>query len=183
MQKQEYTRGKLQRLRFTVGAVWLFGAMLLCATAPDPVVALELRGVVESVAPKVQSLQIIDSNSGQSIVVALSKDVVFVNARSLLDIQVNDIVIVEMQPGQRATRLVRDVVAVGPEKMIGVDELAALLRGTVPYSLVDARPKFSFDEGHIPTAISIYVEDLSTHRQRLPADKDQLIVFYCPGST
>ena len=145
--------------------------------------ASEMRGIVESVVPKVQSIQILDSATGQSAVIAMSKDVVYVNAKSLQDIQVNDIVIVELQAGQVATKLTRAVVPIGPEQVLGVDELASLLKGSSPVVLVDSRPKVAFDEGHIPKAISVYVEELPRQWNKLPSDKNTMVVFYCSGST
>jgi hypothetical protein len=169
--------------RVRVQLLSLCGALLMLALWPACASALELRGVVESVVPRVQSLQVLDSATGQSAVVSLSKDVEFVNAKSLQDFQVNDIVIVEMQPGQPATRLVRAVVPIGPEQTLGVEDVTSLLNSGKPYLLVDSRPPMAFDEGHIPTAVSIYVDELPKHWDKLPVDKNQLVVFYCTGST
>lgn len=48
--------------------------------------------------------------------------------------------------------------------------------------LVDSRPKRAkYDKGHIPTAISIPDTYFDDHQDQLPADKNQLLVFYCGG--
>ncbi len=48
--------------------------------------------------------------------------------------------------------------------------------------LVDSRPKKpKFDEGHIPTAISIPDSRFEELKGRLPADRKTLLVFYCEG--
>jgi len=48
--------------------------------------------------------------------------------------------------------------------------------------LVDSRPKQAkYDKGHIPTAISIPDTYFDDHKDQLPADKNQLLVFYCGG--
>ena len=49
-------------------------------------------------------------------------------------------------------------------------------------TIVDSRPTRKYDEGHIPTAVS--VPDLSFDKLAagaLPADKNQLVIFYCGG--
>ncbi|MGD9971776.1 MAG: rhodanese-like domain-containing protein [Desulfatirhabdiaceae bacterium] len=51
-----------------------------------------------------------------------------------------------------------------------------------PMTLVDSRPKEGkFDQGHIPTAINIPDTHFDKMTQLLPADKNQLLVFYCGG--
>ncbi len=71
----------------------------------------------------------------------------------------------EMQPEELAK-----LVAVGPEK------------GN--YVLIDSRPTARFDEGAIPTSISIPVPKIEKDgKDLLPADKDKLLIFYCGGPT
>ncbi len=49
-------------------------------------------------------------------------------------------------------------------------------------ALVDSRPKRKkYDKGHIPTAISIPDMKFDALSGQLPAEKDQLVVFYCGG--
>jgi len=45
--------------------------------------------------------------------------------------------------------------------------------------LLDARPRLEYDSGHIPTAISIPIDELPNRLDELPTDK--LIVTYCRG--
>ncbi len=48
--------------------------------------------------------------------------------------------------------------------------------------LVDSRPKEGkYDQGHIPTAISIPDTHFEKMTNLLPAKKDTLLVFYCGG--
>jgi len=65
----------------------------------------------------------------------------------------------------------------------------------VDFALVDARDEAHYDRGHIRDAISIPAEDkplqeIDIHRpkwllypERLPADHDRPLVFYCGGTT
>ncbi len=48
--------------------------------------------------------------------------------------------------------------------------------------LVDARPyKPKYIKGHIPMAVSIPDSQFDKMTDRLPADKDSLLIFYCGG--
>ena len=49
-------------------------------------------------------------------------------------------------------------------------------------TVVDSRPKRKkYDKGHIPTAISIPDSQFKKMTAKLPADKNQTLVFYCGG--
>ena len=57
---------------------------------------------------------------------------------------------------------------------------------TVPMAenvmIIDARPKRAkYDKGHIPGAVSIPDSRFDKMTDRLPADKDALLIFYCGG--
>ena len=57
---------------------------------------------------------------------------------------------------------------------------------TIPMSenimLIDARPKRSkYDKGHIPMAVSIPDSQFDTMTDKLPKDKNALLIFYCEG--
>jgi hypothetical protein len=58
------------------------------------------------------------------------------------------------------------LVAMGPEK------------GN--YTLVDSRPPIKYNAGHIPTSISIPFPKMKK-TDKLPKDKNQLLIFYCEG--
>lgn len=49
------------------------------------------------------------------------------------------------------------------------------------YTLVDSRPGIKYEEGHIPTAISIPFPRMGKLKDRLPQDRNRLLVFYCGG--
>lgn len=73
-----------------------------------------------------------------------------------------------------------------PAMLITVDELAPLIeKGSEKgkFTIVDARPGKLFIEGHIPGAISIYDAQFDKNLDKLPKDKDNLLVFYCGGPT
>jgi len=48
--------------------------------------------------------------------------------------------------------------------------------------IIDARPKRAkYDKGHIPMAVSIPDSQFDKMTDKLPADKDALLIFYCGG--
>lgn len=50
--------------------------------------------------------------------------------------------------------------------------------------LIDSRPKRAkFDQGHIPSAISIPDTDFDKLSGRLPKDTNTPLIFYCEGYT
>jgi rhodanese-related sulfurtransferase len=60
------------------------------------------------------------------------------------------------------------------------DLVAAILGGSA--RIIDCNGTASFEAGHLPTAIDLEsASDLLAHL--LPADKSELIVVYCGGST
>jgi rhodanese-related sulfurtransferase len=50
--------------------------------------------------------------------------------------------------------------------------------------VIDSRPKKAkYDKGHIPSAISIPDSQFEALKGRLPADKNETLIFYCGGFT
>lgn len=81
---------------------------------------------------------------------------------------------------------VKPLAAVLPEKLISLEEIAALVaRGSEQgkFTLVDARPGMRYNEGHIPGSISIYDARFDENVTKLPKDKNELLIYYCGGPT
>jgi 3-mercaptopyruvate sulfurtransferase SseA len=115
--------------------------------------------------------------------IPLGLDTDVVSATFLRDFASSDTIVAQVESGRPATRVAGAEDALRPEQILGTQEVVSLLDQPGTYTLVDARPKAGYDEGHIPSAISIYVEDLSASWDKLPSDKDRLVVFYCTGSS
>lgn len=50
--------------------------------------------------------------------------------------------------------------------------------------IIDARPtRAKYDKGHIPMAVSIPDSQFDKMTDKLPADKNALLLFYCEGPT
>lgn len=95
----------------------------------------------------------------------------------------------EMVGNDRIARIIKPRLVKLPEGVTEAtnDEVARLVdlgpeKGR--YYLVDSRPSARYEEGHVPTAISIPVPRLKEKAELLlPADKNQLLIFYCGGPT
>jgi hypothetical protein len=80
--------------------------------------------------------------------------------------------------------VVKPKIKVSPEQLINVKELTKLIemgpeKGA--YTLVDSRPGPGYLKGHLPTAISIPFPKMKEMLDKLPKDKDRLVIFYCQG--
>ena len=66
---------------------------------------------------------------------------------------------------------------------VEADYVAAQLEANAAV-LIDSRPKKAkFDQGHIPSAISIPESDFEKLSGRLPRDTNTPLIFYCEGYT
>ncbi len=77
-------------------------------------------------------------------------------------------------------------IKVSPEKLISTAEVEKLVaQGSEKgkYLLIDARPAPRFMEGAIPTAINIPFPAFEKMVDKLPKEKNALIVYYCAGMT
>lgn len=63
----------------------------------------------------------------------------------------------------------------------GLERLVAQGPEQGQYTLVDSRPGKRYHQGHIPTAVSIPFDKMHTMQDRLPANKEELVIFYCGG--
>jgi hypothetical protein len=75
---------------------------------------------------------------------------------------------------------------VAPEKLVStadVEKLVALGPEKGKYTLIDCRPAPRFMEGAIPTAINMPYQAFEKNVDKLPKDKNALIIYYCAGVT
>jgi rhodanese-related sulfurtransferase len=78
-------------------------------------------------------------------------------------------------------------------RFVSAREVHAIMRRGDPFALIDARDEVHYRRAHLPGAISIPAEDRPLrfidirrpkrlfHPDRLPADHDTPLVFYCGG--
>ena len=77
-------------------------------------------------------------------------------------------------------------IKIAQEKLIFYPEVAKLVAlgpEQGKYTLIDSRPLPRFQEGTIPGAINLPYPAWDKFVNRLPADKDKLLVFFCQGVT
>lgn len=81
---------------------------------------------------------------------------------------------------------IKPAIKVAPEKLMTtaeVEKLVALGPEKGKYTLIDARPAPRFMEGSIPTAINIPFPAFDKMTDKLPEDKNALIIYFCGGVT
>lgn len=78
---------------------------------------------------------------------------------------------------------IKPKMTVAVEKRISVEGVEKLVAGQEKYTLIDARPPVKFQDGSIPTAINIPFSAFQKNIDKLPQDKNELIVYYCAGVT
>lgn len=77
---------------------------------------------------------------------------------------------------------VKPPVSVDPSKVIKVDQVKKIWEDKSGV-IIDCRPAGRYNEGHIPGAMNIWFAEFDKHIDKLPKDKNQLIVYYCQGVT
>jgi rhodanese-related sulfurtransferase len=81
---------------------------------------------------------------------------------------------------------IKPPIKVAPEKRVyfeEVEKLVAMGPEKGKYTLVDSRPVPRVQEGSIPTAINIPYPAFDKMTDKLPKDKNALLIFYCSGIT
>ncbi|MCK5544693.1 MAG: rhodanese-like domain-containing protein [Desulfobulbaceae bacterium] len=163
-------------------------AVVIIATAllltPPGLMAAQIKGKIQSISKKARTIQLLDVKSKKVECIQFGEDTRFINAKSIKEFIVNDVVLVDYEPGQTAASIKRIMVELPPEKIIKTAEIAKLLRGPpTGYMLIDARPEKAYNKGHLPTAVNIFTPQMKGKMALLPKDKNRLLVFYCGGPT
>lgn len=97
-------------------------------------------------------------------------------------------VVVELRNGVRFAKAIvaKPPIKVDEAKLIKADDLEKLValgpeKGN--FTLVDSRPLPRYQDGFIPGAINLPYPAFDKNLDKLPADKNRLVVFYCAGIT
>ncbi|MCB1875382.1 MAG: hypothetical protein KDH88_05345 [Chromatiales bacterium] len=139
------------------------------------------KGRIHFLSNKAKTIQIVQD--GNAVLVSFDDNTEFVNADGAKELGHDDLIVIEYQAGKPATKITKQVFGIAKELEVDVDQLEAIRHGSTPYVLVDARPPKRFGAGHIPGAISIAGDKIAENADKLPADKNHLIIFYCGGPT
>jgi len=146
-----------------------------------------LAGKIVDVAQKSKSLQLqIDSDME---VIHFDDDTVLKNAPSFKEIPKKESVRVNYykKDGKNFAIVVevKKGLAVAPEQLATAEEVAELVaKGPEKgkYVLLDSRPPDMYNEGHIPTALSMPFFAFDKLQEKLlPKDKEILQIYYCAG--
>jgi len=168
----------------------------LCANCHQPQ-AGSLRGNFDNVSYKTQSIQIkiddaveiltFDKNSLKTTNIKPDPENPSEPLRVLKKGKEVRVEYTEKEGRKFATLLsAKPVIKVAPEKLISTadaENLVAQGPEKGKYLLIDARPAPRFMESAIPTAINIPFPAFEKNIDKLPKDKNALIIYYCAGFT
>ena len=147
-----------------------------------------IRGKLGSVSMKAETIKV--DTGGASWLVNFDEDTDLTGAEAINKIGAGKEILVTYYEEDGALYAesvdVKAPAKLDPAMLIKVDDLAPLIeqgpeKGN--FAIVDARPGKLFLEGHIPGAISIYDAQFDKNLDKLPKNKDNLLVFYCGGPT
>lgn len=144
-----------------------------------------IYGTLDAISFKASMLQL-STESGVRIV-TFDDNTILTGTSAFSDIAPESDLAIEFLSRDGAVLAVSIAVNAGDVRLesnqINAKTLAQILSdGTSQYTLIDARPDNSYDQGHIPGAISIYNGEFAENTNKLPSDKEQLIVYYCDGT-
>jgi hypothetical protein len=147
-----------------------------------------IRGKLGSVSMKAETLNV--STGAATWLIAFDEDTTLKGAEAMNKIDKDhevSVKFIEEEGELYATAVnVKPPTNLAEDKLIRIDELSSLVaKGpeTALFTIVDARPGKLFLESHIPGALSIYDAQFDQNLDKLPKNKDNLLVFYCGGPT
>lgn len=143
-------------------------------------------GEFQSRSMKAKSIQV--SVGDRNIIVKFTPQTTVENVPNLKALKMPIPVIVEYE--KKGEDLVATLIKAKPQikveqkQLIDAAEVARLValgpdKGR--YTLIDSRPPIRYQEGHIPTAVSIPLPAMPKKMAMLPKDKSALVIFYCGG--
>ncbi|MFZ4480420.1 MAG: rhodanese-like domain-containing protein [Rhodoferax sp.] len=145
-----------------------------------------LTGSVKTVTNTARSIAVEVAGKGV-IVFRFDGTTQFKNADSANDIIADEVVTVDFsQAGvENLAKSITRVIAPLPAGVtrIAAAELQQLVKkGGESFLLIDSRPGGRYNQGHLPGAVSIPLNELEKDGEKLlPADRAKTLVFYCGG--
>ncbi len=92
----------------------------------------------------------------------------------------------DIKDGEKFATIIKPKLAKLPAGVteIKTEELRGLYENNADMTVIDARPASRYAQARLPGAISIPVPEMKMGKETvLPANKEQLLVFYCGGPT
>jgi rhodanese-related sulfurtransferase len=139
-----------------------------------------VKGRIQTVSTQAGSIQIGVNDS--KVVIRTDANTRFDGFSDIAELGPPDLIEVEVEPGQPATKITKVVFALPPGVEIDTGDLLKVMTGERPYHLYDARPMSRFGNAHIPGARAAHPGD-ENFLSLLPGNKDELLIFYCGGPT
>ena len=147
------------------------------------VMADSVKGRIKYISQKANTIQI-DVKNKEPVVVRFDASTQYKNTAGIQELNPPDLIKVEYEPGKPASLISKVVFGLPPGVEIDRQELITILQGKRgAYTLGDSRPPPKVMQEHIPSAISLFPDKPEAFLKGLPADKNQLLVFYCGGPT
>lgn len=126
----------------------------------------------------------------RSQIVKISDQTQLENAKSYRDLNLNNslkIAFEEKPDGLYARKVtVKPPITVPKKQLISTKEMEQLIKEGPEkgqYLLLDSRPAYRFQEERLPGAQNMPLPNFDKLTHLLPADKGQMIIFYCQGFT
>jgi len=166
----------------------------VCGTCHKPA-ADTLRGYFDNVAFKSNSIQfnlvagteIVKFDAGSVKVIDAGEPKKAEHLRDVKKGRESRIEYTERDGVKTATLIsFKGPIKIAQEKLIfrpAVEKLVAAGPDKGAYTLIDSRPLPLFQQGTIPTSVNLPFPLFDKFLDRLPKDKDKLLVFYCQGVT
>jgi len=185
---------------FIIGLLALFALSGCAATEKPQQTATAVKPATEKAAPQAKNVlkgKITGkSNKAKSISIVVGKGekaktvmLKFDDATKGLDYAKKGeaaIIKFEMKAGEKFATVIKPKLAKLPPGVteIKTEELRGLYENNADMVVVDARPASRYAQARLPGAISIPVPEMKMGKETvLPANKEQLLIFYCGGPT
>jgi len=157
---------------------------LILLILPFGLMGAQIKGKIQSITRIAGTIQLMNLKTKKVEVIQFDKQTQYQNAKSIKEFIINDVILVDLEPGKSAFKIKRVLVELPSEMIADTKLIQSLLKGNPDkYMLFDARPLAAFNSGHLPTAVALSVTDFKKKSSLLPKDKDKLLVFYCGGPT
>ncbi|TKB11358.1 rhodanese-like domain-containing protein [Desulforhopalus sp. IMCC35007] len=156
-----------------------------CEGCPATTDTKVLKGTLDVISFKASMLQLATGTGAK--VITFSDDTILIGTETFSSIASDSDLEIEYLNEDGVLLAVSITVAskapILESNQINAKTLSKLISAnTTPFTLIDARTDQSYSQAHIPGAVSIYNGVFAKNIDKLPANKQQLIVYYCDGT-
>jgi hypothetical protein len=158
-----------------------------CEECVDSVDTKMVNGTLEAISFKASMLQL-TTNSGATVV-KFNDETILTGVGDFSEIRSGSRLEIEYLKKDGVLLAVSIEATIKASAVLSDNQISAnsladlLLDRTSAVALIDARSASSFNREHIPGAISISAGAFDKNRDKLPKERDHLIVYYCDGTS